>query len=236
LNALSRELSRQLRDLFIDLATQDDLRVVVVQGAGDRAFCTGADLKERATLTPAEKAGHTALIRAATDALAALPMPTIAALHGYALAGGLEIALACDIRLAAADTIVGLTEVQIGIFPGAGGPVRLPRLIGPGKARELIFSGRRIGAEEALACGLIERVVPVGDLAAATDELAGQIAAAAPLAVRAVKRVFAATAFMPEQAALDYTETERQPLDSTQDYVEGLTAFAERRKPRFTGA
>lgn len=130
-------------------------------------------MKERLTLTPAERSAHTATLAAAADLLAALPMPTIAVVHGYALAGGLELALACDIRLAAADAIFGLTEVQIGIFPGAGGPVRLPRLVGPGKAREMIFSGRRIDAAEALACGLVERVVPIEEFPKAVATLAG---------------------------------------------------------------
>ena len=236
LNALNRALARDLGAILGDLAVRDDLRAVVVRGAGERAFCTGADLKERATLAPDEKGQHTALIGAAADALAALPVPTIAAIRGYALAGGLELALACDIRIAADDAQFGLTEVMIGIFPGAGGPVRLPRVVGPGKARELIFSGRRVGAAEALACGLVERVVAPADLDREVLALAGQICDAAPLAVRAVKRVLAAQADLPLAEALAYAETQRRPLDATSDYTEGLAAFAERRKPRFTGA
>jgi enoyl-CoA hydratase/carnithine racemase len=235
LNAISRALAADLLAALGDLAARLDLRVVVLRGAGERAFCTGADLKERAALSAAEKGAHTGLISAAADVLAALPIPTIAAIRGYALAGGLELALACDIRLAAADAVFGLTEVRIGIFPGAGGPVRLPRVVGPGKARELIFSGRRIDAAEALACGLVERVVPPPDLDAVTAELAGQIRDAAPLAVRAVKRVLDLTADLPLPAALAYAEALRRPLDATRDYAEGLAAFAERRKPRFTG-
>jgi len=235
LNALSRELGALLVVRLGELRDNSDLRVVVVRGAGERAFCTGADLKERANLTPAQRGEHTGSIAAAADLLAALPVPTIAAVRGYALAGGLELALACDIRLAAADAVFGLTEVRIGIFPGAGGPVRLPRLVGPGKARELIFSGRRIDAAEALACGLVERVVPVPDFDAAVAALAGDIRDAAPLAVRAVKRVLAQSQDIPLLAALAYAEALRRPLDATRDYTEGLAAFAERRKPQFTG-
>lgn len=235
LNALSRALARDLGATLRDLAVRDELRVVVVRGAGERAFCTGADLKERATLSAEEKGRHTALIGAAADALAALPVPTIAAIRGYALAGGLEIALACDIRLAASDAVFGLTEVLIGIFPGAGGPVRLPRVVGPGKARELIFSGRRIDAAEALACGLVERVVAPADLDEVALTLAGQIRDAAPLAVRAVKRVLDVATDLPVAEALAYAETQRRPLDATRDYTEGLMAFAERRKPHFIG-
>jgi len=134
LNALSRALVATLYEAVRAVAARADVRVVVLCGAGERAFCTGADLKERAGLDGAARAAHTAQIAAAADALAALPVPTIAALHGYTLAGGLELALACDIRLAAADTVCGLTEVRIGIFPGAGAPARLPRLVGSGKA------------------------------------------------------------------------------------------------------
>jgi methylglutaconyl-CoA hydratase len=235
LNALSRALAADLLATLRDLAVRPELRVVVVRGAGERAFCTGADLKERATLTPDERGAHTALIRAAAEALAALPVPTIAALRGYTLAGGLELALACDIRLAADDTVCGLTEVLIGIFPGAGGPVRLPRVVGPGKARELIFSGRRIDAAEALACGLVERVVPAAELGTAALALAGQIRDAAPLAVRAVKQVLDFALDLPIPEALERAETLRRPLDTTRDYTEGLAAFAERRRPRFTG-
>lgn len=235
MNALSRELAAAMLAAARDLASRADLRVVVVRGGGGRAFSAGADLKERATLTPVEKGAHTALIGAAIDAVAALPVPTIAAIRGFALAGGMELALACDIRLAAANASFGLTEVNIGIFPGAGGPVRLPRIVGPGKARELIFSGRRIDAAEALACGLVERVVPGEALDDAVAELAGQIRDAAPLAVRAVKRVLDRALDLPSEAALAYAEALRRPLDTTRDYTEGLTAFAERRKPRFSG-
>ena len=235
LNALSRALAAELLAALRDLAARPDLRVVVLRGAGERAFCAGADLKERATLGAAEKGAHTGLIGAAVEALAALPVPTIAAVRGYALAGGLELALACDIRLAAADAVFGLTEVNIGIFPGAGGPVRLPRIVGPGKARELIFSGRRIDAAEALRCGLVEQVVPATDFGVAVARLVGEIRDAAPLAVRAVKRVLDIGADLPQGAALAYAEALRRPLDATRDYAEGLAAFAERRPPRFRG-
>lgn len=235
LNALSRALARALLAATRELATRRDVRVAIVRGAGERAFCTGADLKERKTLSPDEKGAHTAEILAASDQLAALPIPVIAAIHGFALAGGLELALACDIRIAADSAVMGLTEVAIGIFPGAGGPVRLPRLVGPGKAKELIFSGRHVRADEALRCGLVEQVVPAAELEAAVQALAGSIRDAAPLAVRAVKQVLALAPDLPLTAAFAYSEALRRPLDATADYVEGLNAFAERRKPRFRG-
>lgn len=236
LNALSRALARALLEATRDLAARADVRVLIVRGAGDRAFCTGADLRERKTLSPDEKGAHTAEIMAAFEELAALPAPVIAAIQGYALAGGLELALACDIRIAADNAVMGLTEVAIGIFPGAGGPVRLPRLVGPGKAKEMIFSGRHVGADEALRCGLVEQVVPMAELEASTLALATSIRDAAPLAVRAVKKVLDLTPDLPLTAAFAYSEALRRPLDATTDYVEGLNAFAERRRPRFQGA
>lgn len=235
LNALSRELARALFDAARDLAARTDVRVVIIRGAGERAFCTGADLKERKTLSPDQKSAHTAEIMSAFDQLAALPCPVIAAIHGYALAGGLELALACDIRIAADNAVMGLTEVAIGIFPGAGGPVRLPRLVGPGKAKELIFSGRHVRADEALRCGLVEQVVPRAGLETEVTALAMKIRDAAPLAVRAVKQVLSLTPDLPLAAAFAYSEALRRPLDTTADYVEGLAAFAERRAPRFRG-
>lgn len=235
LNALSRALARALLEAGRELAARADVRVVVIRGAGERAFCTGADLKERKTLSPDQKGAHTAEITAAFDQLAALPCPVIAAIHGFALAGGLELALACDIRIAADNAVMGLTEVAIGIFPGAGGPVRLPRLVGPGKAKEMIFSGRHVAAEEALRCGLVEQVVPLAALEAEVTALAVKIRDAAPLAVRAVKQVLTHTPDLPLATAFAYSEALRRPLDATADYVEGLAAFAERRAPRFRG-
>lgn len=236
LNALSRALARALLDATRDLASRDDVRVAIVRGAGERAFCAGADLKERKTLSPDEKGAHTAEIMAAFDQLAAFPAPVIAAIHGFALAGGLELALACDIRIAADNAVMGLTEVAIGIYPGAGGPVRLPRLVGPGKAKEMIFSGRHVRAAEALRCGLVEQVVPIAELESSVLALATSIRDAAPLAVRAVKKVLDLTPDLPVAAAFAYSEALRRPLDATADYVEGLSAFAERRRPRFQGA
>ncbi len=134
-------------------AVREDVRAVIVTGAGERAFCAGADLKERRMLAPDERAAHTAAIEAAAEALAALPMPTIAAVRGFALAGGAELAIACDLRVAAEDATFGFPEVKIGIFPGAGGALRLPRLVGSGAARDLLFTGRQIAAEEAFRMG-----------------------------------------------------------------------------------
>lgn len=234
-NALDRQLAADLLAALTDLHARAALRAVVVTGAGDRAFSAGADLAERQSLTPAERTAHTAAINAAADALAALPMPTFAAVHGYALAGGAELALACDLRLAATDATFGFPEVRIGIFPGAGGLVRLPRLIGLGPARDLLYTGRRLDAAEAHRLGLVDRLVPPADLLPAAHALAAEIAANAPLAVRAVKTALAATAGLPDPEAHRIAAAHRRPLDATADYAEGLAAWAERRPPTFRG-
>ena len=235
LNAISRQLAADLRGTCGALTERDDVWTVVVTGAGERAFCAGADLKERRRLSPTERTAHTVAIEAAAEALAALPMPTIAAVRGFALAGGAELALACDLRVAAENATFGFPEVQIGIFPGAGGALRLPGIVGDGAARDLLFTGRRVTAEEAFRLGLVDRLVPVGSVLESAAELAGSIAANAPLAVRAVKRALVASRGAPFDDARRAVNALRADLDVTNDYEEGLAAFAERRQPRFTG-
>lgn len=234
-NAISRQLAAELHAACQALADDDTVRAVILTGAGDRAFCSGADLRERLEMTGAERAAHTELIADVADRIAALPVPVIAAMRGYALAGGAELALACDLRVAAADVVIGFPEVRIGIFPGAGGVYRLPRLVRAGVARDLLFTGRTIAANEALRVGLIDRVVPPGELDETAASLAAAIAANAPLAVRAVKRAVGAALGLPDSAARRAVAPYRQSLDGTLDYAEGLAAFAERREPRFRG-
>jgi len=234
-NALDRRMAVDLLSALGILADGNTLRAVVLTGAGEHAFSAGADLVERRSLTPAERTAHTAAINAAADALAALPVPTIAAVRGYALAGGAELALACELRVAATDAVFGFPEVRIGIFPGAGGVVRLPQVVGLGAARDLLFTGRRIGADEAHRLGLVDRLVEPAALLTAAQALAAAIAANAPLAVRAVKRALAESAGLPEAEAHAVVGRHRQPLDATADYAEGLAAWAERRPPAFRG-
>jgi enoyl-CoA hydratase/carnithine racemase len=235
LNAISRGLASDLRQACMELAPRDDVWAVVVTGAGDRAFCAGADLRERRRLTAAERAEHTRLIEAAAEALAALPMPTVAGIRGYALAGGAELAIACDLRVAARDATFGFPEVKVGIFPGAGGALRLPRIVGSGAARDLLFTGRQVSAEEAFRLGLVDRLVAPHDVQATALDLATEIAGNAPLAVRGVKRALAESEGRPIAEARARVNALRAALDSTADYEEGLAAFAERREPRFRG-
>lgn len=234
-NAISRRMAAELHDACAILATSPEVRAVVVTGAGERAFCAGADLRERRSLAPEERRAHTAAIEEAAEALAALPMPTVAAVRGYALAGGAELAIACDLRVAATDATFGFPEVRIGIFPGAGGAVRLPALVGAGAARDLLCTGRHVAAEEAFRIGLVDRLVAADRVAETAQRLAEEIARNAPLAVRAVKRALAESAGLPAEDARRIVNRHRAALDDTEDYAEGLAAFAERREPRFRG-
>jgi enoyl-CoA hydratase/carnithine racemase len=162
-------------------------------------------------------------------------MPSIAAVRGYALAGGTEFAIACDLRVAGTDAVFGVPEVKIGIFPGAGGVLRLPPLIGVGNARDLLFTGRHISADEATAMGLVTRLVAPDEVLPVARDLATQIAANAPLALRAVKEALRVSSGLSPADARDQVNQRRMALDDTADYEEGLQAFAEKRPPRFTG-
>jgi enoyl-CoA hydratase/carnithine racemase len=235
-NALSRQLVADLDAALRALAADRSLHAFILTGAGDRAFCAGADLVERRSLSPVELTAHTAGINTVCDLLAEFPVPTIAAIRGYALAGGAELAIACDLRVAGNDAVFGYPEVKIGVFPGAGGVVRLPRLIGAGAARDLLYTGRGVAAGEAHRLGLIDRLVSPDRVLVEAHALAREIAANAPLAVRAVKRALVETIGLPDADAHRIAARHRQPLDATSDYAEGLAAFAERRTPRFTGA
>ena len=234
-NAINRQMAEDLLAAFRDLAADETLRAVIVTGQGERAFCAGADLIERRSLAPDARWRHTQAIAAAADAIVACPVPTIAAIRGYALAGGTELALACDLRVAGDDAVFGLPEVKIGIFPGAGGPVRLPALIGGGAARDLLLTGRQVRAGEAKEIGLIERLVPVKEVMTTARALATEIAANAPLATRALKEALTASAGTTPAEAHEIVARFRQPLDATADYAEGLEAFQEKRRPRFRG-
>jgi enoyl-CoA hydratase/carnithine racemase len=235
-NALSRALVAGFRAALADLAADPNLRVLIVTAdRSGNAFCAGADLVERTHLSAEERLDHLHAISGLCEELAAFPTPTIAAIHGFALAGGSEVALACDLRVAAEGSVFGLPEVAVAIIPGGGGVVRLPRIVGSAIARELLFTGRRVPAEEALAIGLINRLVPPAELDTTVREIADQICANAPLAVRAVKRALATSEGLPGPEAVQAVLRERIPLDKTRDYVEGITAFAEKRKPQYTG-
>lgn len=235
MNAMGRQFAADLEQAVADLRTAPAVRAVIVTGAGDRAFSVGADIKERAALSADERWAHAQRLSRAFDAIEALPAPVIAAVNGYALGGGTELALACDLRIASERAELGLTEVRIGVFPGAGGPVRLVRLVGKGRAKLVCLTGRRFPAAEAARLGLVDLVVPHERLMAEARALAGEIAANGPLAVQAVKRLINAAAETDLATALELSRALRRPLDDTQDMREGARAFAEKRPPRFQG-
>jgi enoyl-CoA hydratase/carnithine racemase len=222
LNALDDELLTALDEAFRGLGR--GARAVVLTGAG-RAFCTGADLKARTSMNETQWHEHHETLRAAFAAVRECPPPTLAAVEGFAIAGGLELALCCDLVVAGRDAELGLPEVTRGIMPGAGGTKILPRLVGAARAKDLILTGRRIDAQTAAHWGLVARVVEPGAATAAALELAAQLGANAPLAVQAAKRSL---------DGADELESYWSCI-GTEDQGEGLRAFVERRPPEFQG-
>lgn len=212
-NALSLEL---LAALQTRLGEVGEARCVVVRGSGG-AFSAGADLRERQTMSAQQRTLHTRRIAGLCDQLEALPMPVAAAVEGYCLAGGLELALACDARFASDTAVFGFPEVQLGIFPGADGPLRLTRLLGPGRAARLLYSGARVGALEAVAMGLADS----GDALVWAD----QVAANSPAAVRALKAGLRAARDLPFAQAQAVLRQFREPLDDSADYTAALARF-----------
>lgn len=218
----------------VEAASARRARVVLVQGTG-RAFCAGADLKERTGMDLAGKLAHNAHIRAAIDALGALRCVTIAVLNGLALGGGTELALACDLRLAAAGVSLGLTESRIGAFPGAGGTQRLPRVVGVSRALQLMLTGEPVDSEYALSIGLVNEVVAAHELDARALALARLLASRSATAQAAIKRLVHQGMELPLAAALQLERAALPEILGSDDYAEGLAAFAEKRTPRFTG-
>ncbi len=234
-NALSRDVNNRLSELALELAQDESVRAFVITGAGDRAFCAGADLKERRGVPAAESGSYINAIAGAINSWADLRKPTIAAMNGSAYGGGLELALACDFRILVEGAEVGLTEVRLGIMPGAGGTQRLPRIIGEARAKEMILLGRRISAARALEIGLVSQVVPHAGLVAAVEALLAALEGCAPLSVQQAKAAIERGFGRPIDEAL---ELERQLYDVTlysEDRDEGLAAFAEGRPPRYQG-
>ncbi len=235
LNAMNNPMRTQLVEAFTRLRADDAARVILVSGAGERAFSAGADIREflePPIPTRFREERKRLDFRREMDRC---PQPIIAAIRGYALGGGLELALACDIRIAAEDAQLGLTEINLGIIPGGGGTQRLPRLVGRGKALEMILTGSRVPAAEALRLGLVERVVPVAELMPAAQALARSIADKAPVALRYAKEAVVTGLELPLADGLRLENDLATLLRTTEDRVEGARAFVEKRKPRWTG-
>jgi len=235
MNCLSFPTLKRFRGLLAELREDLSVRCVLIRGAGEKAFCAGADLKERKTMPLDQVPQFVCHIRGLTDDVAALPQPTVAVVQGYCFGGGMELALACDLRVASESATFGLTETTLAILPGAGGTQRLPRLVGKAVAKDLILTGRRFGAEEAARLGVVNRLAAPGELDGCARELADAIAANGPVAVRAAKRAIDQGTELPEAEGLALEgECYAETLE-TQDRVEALKAFAEKRKPRYEG-
>ena len=234
-NALSRAVNLQLQDIAHGFAQRDDVRAVVLTGAGEKAFCAGADLKERKGVPASETGPYLNAIAGAIEAWGEIRQPTLCLMNGSAYGGGLELAMACDFRVLVEGAEVGLTEVRLGIMPGAGGTVRLPRLVGEARAKELILLGRRISSARAREIGLVGEVVTRDKLRAAGDAILADIAACAPISIAAAKSSIERGYGRAINEAL---EIERECYERTlysEDRDEGLAAFAEGRPPRYQG-
>ena len=231
MNALDTATLRALDVIFTNLAGDSSVLVVVLTSAGERAFCAGADLKERAAMTDAEIMAQRPVFRSAFGALLDLPQPAIAAVHKYALGGGCELALSCDVIVADGTAVFGLPETSVGLVPGCGGTQLAARRIGPGRAAELIFTGRRIDAPLADAIGLVDLLFMVGNARDHALELAGKIAANSPVAVRAAKRALRNGAGLGLPAALEVEDAAWRTAAGSADRREGVAAFAEKRQP-----
>lgn len=236
LNALNYQTLEKLGTIIEQVRLESkEIRVVLLQAKG-RAFCAGADLKERRTLTEQQVRRNVRTIREVFSALERLPQPTIALINGFAFGGGFELALACDFRYAVQEAKMGLTEVSLGIIPGAGGTQRLSRLIGPAKAKELILTARRITAQEAYEVGFLNGVAADEDqLQEMARALATEILANAPLAVYQAKQAIERGGSVDLQTGLDIETMCYEVIIPTKDRVEALEAFREKRKPVFRG-
>jgi len=235
MNCLSFPTLRRFRGLLEEVAKDLSIRCVLITGAGEKAFCAGADLKERRTMDPDLVPLFVANIRALMDDVERLPQPTIAVVNGFAFGGGTELMLACDLRVAAEEARFGLTEVTLAIIPGAGGTQRLPRLVGKSRAKDLILTGRKLDAAEALHMGLVNRCVPRAELSKHAADLASEIASNGPVAVRAAKQAIDRGGDAPMPRGLEIEAECYGLVLPTQDRLEALAAFAEKRRPEFQG-
>ncbi|MGC8491042.1 MAG: enoyl-CoA hydratase-related protein [Syntrophobacteraceae bacterium] len=235
MNSLNFGLLRALSEKVEALQWDQEVRVIVITGAGEKSFCAGADLKERATLPEEQVRKFIFTLRELFTFIEYMNKPVIGAVNGIALGGGTELALACDIRIASENATMGLTETRLAIIPGGGGTQRLPRLVGRAKAKELIFTGRRIDAAEALSIGLVNKVVPAPRLLDECLEMAGMICEAGPVAITQAKYAINHGLEVDLRSGLAIESNAYWVTIPTEDRTEGLTAFREKRKPVYKG-
>lgn len=235
LNAFNYETLLELQDKVEEIRINPDIRVVLFIGSGEKAFSVGADLKERKNLTDEQVKRNLYKINEVFNSIDHLPQPTIAAMNGFAFGGGMELALACDIRIAAEEAVMGLTETGLAIIPGAGGTQRLPRLIGQAKALELILTARRFTAIEALSYGVVTKVVSRKELLTESLAFAAQMLANGPIALQQAKFAIKNGINTDLNTGLQIERKAYEVTLPTEDRIEALQAFAEKRKPEFKG-
>lgn len=235
INAINTEMRSGLTEAIGRAIADDAVRAIVLRGAGERGFCAGADISEFVATDSLLAVRDVKHAPSWVDVLAESPKPTIAAIHGYCLGGGLEMALACDIRIASETAVFALPEVTLGIIPGAGGTQRLPRVVGLGHSLSMILTGARITAARAEAIGLVEKLVPSDELEASALATAERFAATGPRAVAAAKEAIRRGVEMPLADGLRLEADLSTLLYGTEDRIEGATAFRDRRAPRYRG-
>jgi enoyl-CoA hydratase/carnithine racemase len=236
MNALNVQVQEEIREAAAEASARDDVRAVVVWG-GERVFAAGADVKEMAEMSYVDMVKRSGALQSAFTAVARIPKPVVAAVNGYALGGGCELALCADLRFAAEDAVLGQPEIQLGIIPGAGGTQRLTRLVGPSRAKDLVFTGRFVKADEALAIGLVDRVFPADRVYPEAVAFAGQFAHAATYAVRAAKESIDAGLEVDLDTGLAIERQQFAALFATDDRRIGMRSFVENGpgKAEFTG-
>lgn len=235
MNSFNLELLHALKEEIDTLKFRPGIRVVIITGAGQKAFCAGADLKERTTMSDLQVKSFIFTIRNLFTSIENLNIPVIAAINGVALGGGTELSLACDIRIASLNTSMGLTETRLAIIPGAGGTQRLPRLIGRGKAKELIFTGRRVSAEEALQIGLVNQICEPESLLEECLKIAAMICETGPIAIEQAKYAINYGLETDLHTGLGIESNAYWVTIPTEDRLEGLAAFKEKRRPVYKG-
>jgi len=236
LNALDAAMQRRIGALAAECGRRADVAAVLLTG-GERVFAAGADIKEMQALTHADMVAHSGVLQAAFTAVARIPKPVVAAVNGYALGGGCELALCADIRIAADDATFGQPEIKLGVIPGAGGTQRLARLVGPSRAKELVFTGRFVGAAEALALGLVDRVVPAAEVLPTALAWARQFVGGPALALRAAKECVDRGGEVDLDTGLEIERAQFAALFATEDRATGMTSFVEQGpgQARFAG-
>ncbi|MEE8480822.1 MAG: enoyl-CoA hydratase-related protein [Desulfobacterales bacterium] len=235
MNSFNFDLLHALKKQIEDVKFKPEIRVIIITGTGEKAFCSGADLKERVTLSPIQVKEYIFTIRNLFTSIEQLNKPVIAAVNGIALGGGTELALASDIRIASMNASMGLTETRLAIIPGAGGTQRLPRLVGRGKAKELIFTGRRVNAEEALQIGLVNAICEKDELIPEAMKMAAMICETGPIAIEQAKYAINYGLETDLHTGLAIESNAYWVTIPTEDRLEGLAAFREKRKPVYKG-